>query len=260
MKDEQFAQRLSTAPNPGSAVGELFERTRRETEATFFLTIIDFETLVQNGTNYLMCEMRRHWVIQQFADYFSRLLGVCSDNANLDQESIYRLQMLAYSQFWECIGIQRLLGNLTRLGVGKPFEPRLYLDDKKSTYSRFHEIREDLRSESLLLGGLLDAIYSNQIRNAFAHSEIWFIKEVGYIDFMNCDQTKQNEVGSILYGTWEKLFEVTVQFITHLFRARRRAERQLLRISPYRISIPELKHPISLSRDARGFWSAKPCR
>ncbi|MCH9031210.1 MAG: hypothetical protein IIB00_02985 [candidate division Zixibacteria bacterium] len=254
--NEDFAARLEQAPVPSDVVNQLFDSAKEASEERTFLAIIDFEIIVHDGENYLTCEMIRHWMIQQFAVYFSRVLSSIDELDDPDNANVaMRLQMLAYSQFWECLGIQRLLRQLVGIVKGESYQARLFLDEHPSTYSVFKEIRELCDASGLQLVKLLEAIYSNQIRNAFSHSEIWMLPDS--VVFQNYDASRENQVPSLRIETWEKLFKVTSDFIVSLFKMRRELETELKLKMPYRVELPEFAGPFNLSKDDRGYWSAQ---
>jgi len=255
--DEDFAARLENLPDPKSAVAELVTAAKRQSEARTFLSAIDFEIMTHDEKRYLTCEMRRQWIVQQFAGYFGRVAGSTGEFTDpQDQNVILRLQMLAYSQLWECLAVQRLLKQLAYVANGQEYDPRLLLDSRSSTFTEFQGIIKDCGDLNLRLESFLRAVYHNQIRNAFSHSEIWFVGE--YISFQNFDHKKDNDVPSLKISTWGKLFTLTTQFTSALFTARRDLVRDLQSLSPYRVDLPDLCRPFVLSKDSRGYWSANP--
>jgi len=259
LQNDDFAARLTCAPSGTEVVDELISSARMQSDARVFLATLDFEIMTNEGKRYLTCEMRRHWIMQQFADYISRVVGSIQDFRNPDDLNVgRRLQMLAYSQFWECRGVQRLLMQLVRIANGREYDDRLLLDTKGSTFSVFQSMCKESKEAGLLLDEFLGAVYHNQIRNAFAHSEIWFTDE--WIMFLNCDDTKDDHVPSLTTQTWDSLFAATTGFIGPLFRARLDLERELRSSTPYRVDLPNLARPFELQKDDRGYWSARPVR
>jgi hypothetical protein len=133
--DEDFKARLEKAPDPIEVVDEMFERARSASEERFFCSIVDLERMTHDNISYLTCEMRRLWVLQQFADYFSRIPVQMENFPDPnDANFVRRLHMLAYSQFWECLGAQRLMRQLISIVSGSVYKPRLYLDGRPKTY------------------------------------------------------------------------------------------------------------------------------
>lgn len=257
LHDDDFAARLDMAPNSSEVVNQLFETAKAESESRVYLAVIDFEIITHDGKKYLTCEMTRHWMVQQFAEYFSRVISSIQEFEDAEDANVARrLQMLAYSQFWECLGIQRWLRQLVGIVNGEQYQARLFLDSRPSTYNIFKEIREMCNSVGLMLGTFLEATYSNQIRNAFSHSEVWMVSD--YVTLENFDPTNENHVPSLKFETWGNLFTMTSGFIIALFKARRGLETELEAKVPYRIDLPEFAGPFNLSKDERGHWSARP--
>ena len=139
--DEDFAARLEDAPDPSIVVEGLFEKARSTSEERFFCSIVDLERMTHDNKNYLVCQMTRQWVVQQFAEYFSRVAVSTRDFPDQkDADFVRRLHMLAYSQFWECLGVQRLLQQLVNIASGREYEPRLFLDGRPKTYQLFKDL------------------------------------------------------------------------------------------------------------------------
>jgi hypothetical protein len=254
--DEDFAARLQEAPDPGLVIKELFEKAKSTSEGRFFCSIVDLERMTHDNKSYLVCQMIRQWVVQQFSEYFSRVTISTRDFPDpKDVDFVRRLHMLAYSQFWECLGVQRLLQQLVNIASGREYEPRLFLDERPQTYQLFRVLRKDAATASLKVSEFLTAVYSNQIRNAFAHSEFWIIGD--YVTFQNHDFSKEHSIPSLKLATWDKLFTVTSNFIGALFSARREAESELEAKTPYKVSLDEFKGAFAFARDERGYWSAK---
>jgi hypothetical protein len=132
----------------------------------------------------------------------------------------------------------------------------LLLDSRGTTFTELQGIIQDCGELGLQLEPFLRAVYHNQIRNAFSHSEIWFVGE--YIDFQNFDHNKDNDVPSLRISTWNKLFSLTTQFTAALFAARHDLEVELKHLSPYRVNLPKLCRSFVLSKDHHGYWSAQP--
>ncbi|MFH1374594.1 MAG: hypothetical protein ABII79_12440 [bacterium] len=106
------------------------------------------------------------------------------------------------------------------------------------------------------MSNFVTTVYSNQIRNAFTHSEFLIIGE--FVTFQNHDGSKDYSIPSLKLNTWNNLFSITSDFIAEFFKARREAESELKRKAPYRVDLPEFLWPFVFSKDERGYWSAKP--
>lgn len=257
MLDEHFAKRLESIPPVAESVQQLFECACGISEARVFTAVVDVERSVHEGKNYLQCQMLNHWVVQQFAEYFSQV------NIPIDQlpepsmaNFFRRLQMLAYSQFWECRAVQRLLAQLVGIAEGRAYEPRLLLNDRPRTSNLYQSIISRTEKMELMIAKFLHGVYSNQVRNAFAHSEFCVLGE--YISLFNYDSKKESYVPSLRLETWDTLFKLTSEFIVAFFEARRSFERDLKSRMPYLVELPEFAGPFNLSQDDRGYWSARP--
>jgi len=200
-------------------------------------------------------------ILHQFSVYLTSVIAASEQVQNdYDRNVALRLQITAYSQFWECLAVQRLLLQLCQIAGGSIFDSTLLLGDRRPKVPQVFESIVALASRSnLKIESLVGATYWPQIRNAISHSELWLAPEVGWITFENYDASKRRHIPSIQTSTWDSLFKVTTDFISHLFRVRRELEARLDGLAPYRIDLPEFRGPFVLSRDHRGYWQAKPC-
>ncbi len=257
MLDENFAKRLESLPSPVKAVDGLFSSARGCSEARVFTAVVDVERLIHDGRKYLTCQMLNHRVVQQFAEYFSQVNIPIDQLPEQSMGNLFRrLQMLAYSQFWECHAIQRLLTQLVQIAEGKNYDPHLLLDSRPKTANVYEFLIAHSKGLNLVLSEFLSGVYSNQIRNAFTHSEFCVLGE--YISFFNYDAKINNHVPSLKLDTWDRLFKITSEFIVAFFEARLAFERELKSKTPYRVEVPEFAGPFILSQDDRGYWSARP--
>jgi len=257
MLDEEFAKRLETLPMATDVVGELFSAARESSEARVFTAVVDVERWIHDGKKYLTCQMLNHWVVQQFAEYFGQVNIPIEKLPDKSMGNLFRrLQMLAYSQFWECHSIQRLLRQLVQIAEGKEYEPRLLMDNPPKTINIYEWLIAHAKGLKLTLAEFLTGVYSNQIRNAFAHSQFCVLGE--YISLFNHNPSIDSHVPSLKLDTWERLFRITRAFIIAFFEARRGLERELISKTPYRVVLPEFGGPFNLAKDERGYWSARP--
>lgn len=135
--------------------------------------------------------------------------------------------MLAYSQFWECIKVQRILQSLVNFSAGIPYDPNVLISREKPTANVYENIISVSRKSCPMISKLLDAIYYNKIRNAFAHSNfcsagdrlLFFFPQ----QFKKKDSIVQKnfspkiEIESISLSVWEDLFGSTKRFISDFF-------------------------------------------
>jgi len=259
MLDEEFAKRLETLPIASDVVGELFSAARESSEARVFTAVVDVERWFHDGKKYLTCQMLNHWVVQQFAEYFSQVNVPIEKLPDPSMGNLFRrLQMLAYSQFWECHAIQRLFMQLIQIAEGKEYDPRLLMDDRPKTANIYEWLISHAKCLNLSLAEFLSGVYSNQIRNAFAHSQFCVLGE--YISFFNHNPKIESHFPSLKLATWDRLFQITSDFIIAFFETRRAFERELISKMPYRVELPEFTGAFNLAKDERGYWSAKPTK
>ncbi len=257
MLDEHFAARLNLLPDAREVVDELFAAARNNSEARLFTAVVDVERWIHDDKKLLTCQMLNHWVVQQFAEYFSQVNVRIEKLPDQSMGNLFRrLQMLAYSQFWECHSIQRLLRQLVQIAEGKEYDPRLLMDNRPKTANIYEWLVAHAKSLKLTLAEFLTSVYSNQIRNAFAHSQFCVLGE--FISFFNHNPSIDSHVPSLKLDTWDELFRITSDFIIAFFEARRTLERELMSKTPYRVELPEFGGPFNLARDGRGYWSARP--
>jgi hypothetical protein len=254
--EDDLIRLLGSTPQPRGVVDELFDRARDASESRLFLAIADLERWTDDGQKLLACLPMRHWVIQQFAEYFRMVdlpIGNLPDPA---MENLFRrLQMLAYSQFWECRGIQRLLMQLVRIVKGEPYDPRLLIDNRPAASSIYKSLIFGAGQLGLALSKFIAATYQGQIRNAFAHSE--FCVLAGRIILFNHDARNENHIPSLGLQTWDTLYGITSEFIKAFFGTRLAYERDLKARAPYRVQLSEFACSFVLYCDAKGYWGAR---
>lgn len=249
---DEFSSTLDLMPDISQSVLELFNSAKQENENRYYLSIIDLERTEHDGKKYIGQDFFRNQIIQQFGEFVTHLYYEPEDIPDdVNKDFVKRLEMLAYSQFWECRGIQRLLLALIEIADDKDYVPELLVKNGRSTNSIYEEIISKTSKNNLSIGKVISSIYSNQIRNAFAHSEFLFLGE--YITFENFDGTK-NQIPSLDISTWDKLFSRVKDFILTLFNARRDALKELKERIPYQIVLDEFPKPFKLDKDDRGYW------
>ena len=156
----------------------------------------------------------RYDTFYQFINYYRQ--GIKSKDEffkGFDDEKLkhslldfYRdFQLLLYMKFWETDLILRRLSNLSNLAQAKPY----YWDYSQTVYDARRnlikdEIQKPLEFICPLFYKLIDEIYSNQIRNAVAHSQYYFLYDS--IHLTNKDGNKHYKLNGITYDDWEVLF------------------------------------------------------
>jgi len=120
--------------------------------------------------------------------------------------NFYRdFQLLLYMKFWETDLILRRLSNLSSLAQGKPYSweySQIVFNKRRNIIQ--DEIVKPLRIICPLFSVLIDEIYSNQIRNAVAHSQYYILYDS--INLTNKDQNPHNKLTRISFDDWEKMF------------------------------------------------------
>jgi len=256
MLDEELKSGLASIPPIEQAVDDLYKRAMQSNEQRFYVTIVDIERMYLKEKASLSCHDTRLYVLRQFAEYFSDVVnaGVEEFKDEHSERFVSRLQMLAYSQFWECCGVQRLLHGLVRTIASEQYEPRLWLDDNTRTYHIYQKFREKAKTLSLSISDVIEILYHNEIRNAFAHSDFWIAKP--WIMLFGSTITKRGNLPCIHCDTWKMLFDKTCKFVEALFKRRVEAERRLKALAPFSVNLPEFGGPFKLYKDDRGYWVA----
>ena len=163
--------------------------------------------------------------------------------------------MLAYSQFWECYAVQRLLYSLATIAAGREYEPQVLFAEKMNTYDAFKNIREECQRLDLTLSNVLRTLYKNQVRNAFSHSEYYIVADL--ISFVNYEPAKASHLPSLKFETWDRLYSHFMRFAKAFFSFRHHAVEDLAAMLPYRVSLPELGDDFYIARDG-GYWAFLP--
>lgn len=255
LSDDHIRKQLEARPAIREATFQLFHEARSSSEVGFYVAVLDLTRTYLRKRAHLTCDISRSWAIGQIAEFMSRVSESPAEHDDETAEFLRYLQILAYSQFWECRGIQRLLRSLTRIVAGKPYDPRLLLDTYTTTSSLWISTMREAGRNQLLIGDLIKSIYYSVIRNHFVHSD--FLIDHGSI-FDAPDTEQGGDAFSISFQTWDNLFEAFRTFVKTLFELRREAVRDLEKIQPYRVSLPGFSEPFFLEHDEGGMWRARP--
>lgn len=126
-------------------------------------------------------------------------------------------QLLLYMKFWETDLILRRLSNLSNLAQGKPYSWNYSQAVFKARRNLIKdEIQKPLEFICPLFYKLVDEIYSNQIRNAVAHSQYYFLYDT--INLTNKDENKHYRLNGIKYDDWEVLFTKLILLYNFMIR------------------------------------------
>ncbi len=165
-----------------------------------------------------------------------------------------RMQIMVYSQFWECLGVQRLFLSLARIGNGLAYDPQLLLSKRRrDSYAVYRLVRNIASKQSLQIAPYLSGVYRNQVRNAMAHSELFFGgAESGSVSFLNCDKSKSYHIPSLKFETWDLMYSRTRELVSSFFEMRRLGIREFRELLPYDFVLPEFDGPFRVIPDPRG--------
>lgn len=260
MDYNEFLEKLNGVPPVDRAVDSLFECARKTSEQGFYLTILDLHKFEHDGKKYRLLPSPTWYLgISQFSEFLGQVASLSPDELQDDAERRFfrRMQMLAYCQCWEHLTIQRLLLQLTQICNGEPYDANLLWENWKKKEqpcaSVYQQIVSKAKKAHLEIGELIEVIYSNQIRNAFSHSQFYFVADL--VSFENCNSTDPKQVPSLKLSTWDKLFEKTRDFVIAVFRNRRDTEQELRMKAPFEFNLAELGPRLSVRIDERGEWA-----
>lgn len=136
-------------------------------------------------------------------DFFK---GFDDDKTKESFLDFYRdFQLLLYMKFWETDLILRRLSNLSNLAQGKPY----YWEYSQKVFNKRRnliqdEIQKPLEDICPLFYKLIDEIYCNQIRNAVAHSQYYYLYKSIYLT--NKEENQYYKLNGISYDDWEIMF------------------------------------------------------
>jgi len=243
-------------PNIDAATWELLISAKDENEQRFFLSISNLCCLEIEGKRKPAFDYRYGWLFNQFRDFLMDVNVSVDDFEKPEQkESLRKFHLLAYSLFWECTDIQRLLLSLVRTASGLEYDPDLIIapDKRRRANSVYEEIRSKSKSLGLAFGDIINSLYSNQLRNAIAHSELWISSD--YLVLQNHDPKRNGSIGSIPIVEWDSIYTQTLDLVAAIIR-HRGIFRALLRSKcPYPITLAELESTFNIIPDPRGGWN-----
>jgi len=126
-------------------------------------------------------------------------------------------QLLLYMKFWETDLILRRLSNLSNLAQGLSY----YWEYSQDVFNRRrnliqNDIKNPLTSICPLFSALINDIYFNQIRNAVAHSQYYFLHNS--INFTNKAENRHYTLNNISYENWEVMFSKVILLYNYLIK------------------------------------------
>ena len=209
---------MSVNYNPEDIVTELVEAAKGVSKERFVLALLDVARVCDARGNMLSLGDERGFALDEFCRLFHTILkGSFSVEEDKDL-FVTKLHLLAYSQFWDCRSIQRMLTSLARIARGERYDADLYLKNPPLTWKIMEILQDDSDKAGIKLGSFLKLVYRNQIRNAFVHSEYCFLS--GYLSLLNYDKTKKWTVPSITIDDWDQIYKAFKAFCNALFHRR----------------------------------------
>jgi hypothetical protein len=227
--------------NPEEVVAELLNTAKKVSKERFILALLDVARICDPRGNWLIFGDERGFALDEFCRLFNTILkGSFSVEEHKDL-FVTKLHLLAYSQFWDCRSIQRMLTSLVRIARGQRYDADLYLKNPPLTWKIMEILQDDADKAGIKLGSFLRQVYRNQIRNAFVHSEYCFLS--GYLSLLNYDKNKKWTVPSITIEDWDKIYKSFKAFCNTLFHRRLEELDELMKESPFIIKPSDFKRP-----------------
>lgn len=126
-------------------------------------------------------------------------------------EDTIHLEKLIYLKIWENVYFIKVITQLVRLACSEAYDWELKIPFQKGNTKSDHirkNIIEKIKPVSELFYKLLADSYSQQIRNAIAHSQYYFIQ--GGIYYSNYKSDKYSMLEAIGFEDWEERFSKTI--------------------------------------------------
>lgn len=157
------------------------------------------------------------------------------EKSDFVDDNTYRffLELMIFTHFWESKYMVNKLAQLANLSIIEKYDLEIY---KKHPYYKYnssspsldnsgikiHEyIRNNIKKKfiksNLKIGKIFSKAYNSQIRNAFAHSDFYFLKSERKIIFKN--NTEKHTVPFITFDEWTERFCYTF-LISYLLEKR----------------------------------------
>jgi hypothetical protein len=232
---------MSINHNPEEVVTELFEAAKRVSKERFILALLDVARVCDPRGNMLSLGDERGFALDEFCKLFHTILkGSFSVEEDKDL-FVTKLHLLAYSQFWDCRSIQRMLTSLVRIARGEKYDADLYLKNPPLTWKIMEILQDDADKTNIKLGSFLRQVYRNQIRNAFVHSEYCFLPKD--LSLLNYNKTKKWTVPSITIDDWDQIYKSFKAFCNALFHRRSEELDEFKKESPIIIKSSDFKRP-----------------
>lgn len=240
-----------TITDPCMVVTELFraaEARSRERTLLSLLNCWQFDgTLVLGHTEYEMA-------VEELFSFVGQLGGLHLPEEETLRPLVPKLQLLAYSQFWDALAVQRLLGSLARVASGAAYDPKLYQADPfRYRFCPTDNVIKDIRkaADGLSLAAFIDDVYDNQLRNAFVHSYYYF----GPCGIHLLNVKGHSDLRVLALDEWDRVWQAVRSFMAHLSQERKAALHRFSEMAPIRVDLEELGRGFSVVYDtSRGRW------
>lgn len=149
----------------------------------------------------------------EFMDMFYSFPG---KKPSVDKSQTLHMELMIYTHIWESKPFLRQLFRLTSLAIGKLYPWSVDVPDMgKHDYLR-NQIRTPLANLNLRLAGVITSGFHTTIRNAFAHSEYYFVEASKEI-VLDSYTGKQWDMSRISYNEWSKRFAYSVLLSYHFY-------------------------------------------
>ncbi|MCU4164621.1 hypothetical protein [Carboxylicivirga caseinilyticus] len=177
------------------------------------------------------------------------------------------LELMIYLKFWESDIILSKLLNLVNLALGKSYDWELLngkIEHRRIIIKDY--VQAPLKGICPELYDLIEEVYSNQIRNAIAHSKYYHVGR--NIILGNKPDSKHYKLSNITYDEWEVRFHKVLLMFNHFINAQNEInERYIEKVRGKHfglpITIPE-KDKLGLDKifwikyfEVRGRWDYK---
>ena len=129
-------------------------------------------------------------------------------------------EKLLYLKIWENVYFIKQLTQLVRIARGKNYDwelkiPSFIRGNTKSDHIR-NEIKDKISNRSEMFYELVSGSYSQQIRNAIAHSQYYFIQNGIYYTNYNTD--KYSKINANGFDDWELRYSKTISLFLNVIK------------------------------------------
>lgn len=237
-----FADLLKTNDSDvGKAVDELFAAAQSNQHHPQDLLLVDqhaFHDPELGATSFLIGPGMIGWAEQtfyKFIDWYrqshmidrSTFIQDVQTDPQVAANEILMLQveLSIYVRFWESDFLIKQLVQVTNLAAGKPYD--WYLSFPTNTRSKNKTkaqsirqlVRDRMKNTAPLFYGLIDELYSGQLRNAFAHSQFYIDgRSIGLLNFSS-DPKNHAPLRGISIDNWYTKFHRLLLLHNHLIRS-----------------------------------------